>query len=259
MTTFWLDLKGDSARSQSSGSGSSVSEDSAGGKDDEGMFMTDMTKFDEALGEKIKAQPLNDKNMRLVNWNTEILSRLLREIVARRDESGVQATDPEVLGKLESHHHDNNDTIVLEEMIDVISLPTFDAVAVLKQKDPSSIVLGPQVVDQLHDYIQTIAALYRSNPFHNFEHASHVTMSVVKLLSRIVAPELQSNNADHAAKDLVSQKPCRLDVMLNLLDVSSNILSVPTARSHIRNHKRPSYTVQCHIVGFATRRRSLRR
>ena len=27
-----------------------------------------------------------------------------------------------------------------------------------------------------------------SNPFHNFEHASHVTMSVVKLMSRIVNP-----------------------------------------------------------------------
>jgi hypothetical protein len=29
------------------------------------------------------------------------------------------------------------------------------------------------------------------NPFHNFEHASHVTMSVVKLMARIVAPELE--------------------------------------------------------------------
>lgn len=28
----------------------------------------------------------------------------------------------------------------------------------------------------------------RNNPFHNYEHASHVFMSVVKLLSRIVAP-----------------------------------------------------------------------
>ena len=28
------------------------------------------------------------------------------------------------------------------------------------------------------------------NPFHNYEHASHVTMSVTKLLSRIVAPKI---------------------------------------------------------------------
>lgn len=29
---------------------------------------------------------------------------------------------------------------------------------------------------------------YNDNSFHNFKHASHVTMSVTKLLSRIVAP-----------------------------------------------------------------------
>jgi hypothetical protein len=38
--------------------------------------------------------------------------------------------------------------------------------------------------------------LHRDNPFHNFEHASHVTMSVVKLLSRIVAPNLTANDID---------------------------------------------------------------
>jgi hypothetical protein len=43
-------------------------------------------------------------------------------------------------------------------------------------------------MSQLRRYVTKIASLYRDNPFHNFEHASHVTMSVVKLLSRIVAP-----------------------------------------------------------------------
>jgi hypothetical protein len=37
---------------------------------------------------------------------------------------------------------------------------------------------------------------HRANPFHNFEHASHVTMSVVKLLSRIVAPNLTTKEID---------------------------------------------------------------
>jgi hypothetical protein len=36
--------------------------------------------------------------------------------------------------------------------------------------------------------------LYRENPFHNFEHASHVTMSVSKLLSRIVAPREEAGD-----------------------------------------------------------------
>ena len=49
-------------------------------------------------------------------------------------------------------------------------------------------MLDEAVLSQLHEYVAGIAALYRCNPFHNFEHASHVAMSVVKLLSRIVAP-----------------------------------------------------------------------
>jgi hypothetical protein len=35
--------------------------------------------------------------------------------------------------------------------------------------------------DQLEDYVSAVASMYRDNPFHNFEHASHVVMSVVKL------------------------------------------------------------------------------
>jgi hypothetical protein len=45
------------------------------------------------------------------------------------------------------------------------------------------------VIAQLSSYVSNIAALYQDNPFDNFEHASHVTMSVTnKLSSRIVAP-----------------------------------------------------------------------
>ena len=35
----------------------------------------------------------------------------------------------------------------------------------------------------------TIASLYRDNHFHSFDHASHVTQSVTKLLARVVTPE----------------------------------------------------------------------
>jgi len=44
------------------------------------------------------------------------------------------------------------------------------------------------VKDQLREYCRKIASMYKSeNPFHNFEHASHVTQSSSKLLSRIVS------------------------------------------------------------------------
>mmetsp|Transcript_28086 Transcript_28086/g.51174 ORF Transcript_28086/g.51174 Transcript_28086/m.51174 type:complete len:459 (+) Transcript_28086:297-1673(+) len=40
----------------------------------------------------------------------------------------------------------------------------------------------------LHEYVTTIASMYRDIPFHNFDHASHVTMSANKLLNRICTP-----------------------------------------------------------------------
>ena len=43
----------------------------------------------------------------------------------------------------------------------------------------------------LHDYVQRIAALYKDNAFHNFEHALHVTMSVVNLMSGIITPDIE--------------------------------------------------------------------
>ena len=42
--------------------------------------------------------------------------------------------------------------------------------------------------------------MYRSNPFHNFEHASHVTMPVNKLLQRVVAPELRARRRSLAGR-----------------------------------------------------------
>ena len=50
------------------------------------------------------------------------------------------------------------------------------------------IEIKPIVHQEMRDLVTCIAESYRSNPFHNFEHASHVTMSVIKLMSRIVKP-----------------------------------------------------------------------
>ena len=66
-------------------------------------------------------------------------------------------------------------------------MPKFDA-REMNQQDQVAIDLDHAVKNQVHAYVTGIAATYRDNPFHSFEHASHVTQSVIKLLSRIVAP-----------------------------------------------------------------------
>jgi hypothetical protein len=72
---------------------------------------------------------------------------------------------------------------------EIITLPNFDAALATEQIDPESIDLDDDVEEQLRAYITTIASMYRDNPFHNFEHACHVTMSIIKLLERVVTPD----------------------------------------------------------------------
>ena len=70
----------------------------------------------------------------------------------------------------------------LEEVVDVLELPEDVA------KTVCTVELDEAVAFELNQYMVAIASMYRGNAFHNFEHASHVSMSVAKLLSRIIAP-----------------------------------------------------------------------
>ena len=70
--------------------------------------------------------------------------------------------------------------------------------------------------------------MYKDNPFHNFEHASHVTMSVSKLLSRVVAPSSQRQDQkegvslhDHTygiTSDPLCQFACVLAALIHDVD-----------------------------------------
>jgi hypothetical protein len=101
--------------------------------------------------------------------------------------------------------------------------------AVVKQRNsvqsaessPNSI--EPEVVFQLQSYVTVIATMYRDNLFHNFEYASHVTMSVTKLLSRVVttddAPENRGNGFTNTiASDALTQLAAIFSVLIHDVD-----------------------------------------
>jgi class 3 adenylate cyclase len=125
----------------------------------------------------------SEKATRLIDWNVDILARLLKQKMASRKMSVFRS------GAVHSSVHEANIVgTVLDEVKEVINLPAFDIRSVKHQQDPDAIELEPAVMCQLREYVSNVAAMYKDNSFHNFEHASHITMSVVKLLSRIVAP-----------------------------------------------------------------------
>ena len=138
---------------------------------------------------------VSQQTARLINWNVEQLVGLLKEVVARRS-----------IAKSQSQSTTNDSDIVsdsirkspIDEVQEIITLPEFDASANQQRANSADVVISPVVVDQLKEYVTWVASMYKCNPFHNFEHASHVVMSVIKLMSRIVAPTDQHIN-DNAA------------------------------------------------------------
>ena len=112
-----------------------------------------------------------------------MLLRLLKQIESRRKASGRRRKSCII----DENQYTQSGSLVIDEVQEIIHLPDFDH-GHAGELNVDSIVIRPEVVDQLFDYVSNIAAMYHDNYFHNFEHASHVAMSVSKLLSRIVAP-----------------------------------------------------------------------
>ena len=119
---------------------------------------------------------------RLVEWNSNLLLDLLRQVIAAsQHKRGISKA------KLAVHESKAaTGEMVLDEVRDIITLPQFDSTKLAA--DPESIEIPTKVKDQMYAFVRAIADSYHNNAFHNFEHASHVSMSVHKLLSRIVAP-----------------------------------------------------------------------
>jgi 3'5'-cyclic nucleotide phosphodiesterase len=85
---------------------------------------------------------------------------------------------------------------VLDVVTHAVKLPNFDPELVMEAVDPSAVEIDNKVQKQLKQFIQVIAGTYLPNPFHNYEHAVHVQMSTMKLLSRVTSPEHIDFNGD---------------------------------------------------------------
>jgi len=147
----------------------------------------------------------NNKIERLIDWQVDVFTRQLKQVVAHRNAitkaRGASSEDVRAF-TVDSAVRDRDGTC-FDEVKEIIELPEFDPEADQFQEDPEKINLGKEVTEQLRSYISAISLMYRKpNGFHNFEHACHVTMSVTKLLSRIVAPSQMA----HVGEDGVGER-----------------------------------------------------
>eukprot|EP00980_Cylindrotheca_fusiformis_P003086 scaffold719_cov117-Cylindrotheca_fusiformis.AAC.6 len=123
-----------------------------------------------------------NKTERVVEWNVEVLVSLLEQIVGSR---GGVTNQIQTLSSAEKSIGTGGRT-VLQEFTPIIPLKRFDTEELERRRRTITVDIGEDAKSQLRRYISKISGMYPDNAFHNFEHASHVTASVKKLLARIV-------------------------------------------------------------------------
>ena len=144
-----------------------------------------------ALEDPSTAQPrdVNAQRQRLINWNVDLLSRLLTNIVTQRHHSPTHQLSGEESKSVFAGMQEHSKAISTprDEVTEVIVLPRSSSKGSIEESNES--VLDPVVADQLKDLVAEISSLYHNNHFHSFEHACNVTMSARKFLCRVVKPD----------------------------------------------------------------------
>lgn len=144
-------------------------------------------------GEEEPSEPSSDGSnalqqaqIRLVDWIVKLMLDDVRKIIVAR-KIGSQKSNR---GPAPSFIPPDSSTC-MDEVQDYIHMPKFgDHAKKAHTDDYRRIQIDDDIAQELGEYVAGIAKMYRHNPFHNFEHACHVTMSVNKLIRRIVSPEL---------------------------------------------------------------------
>jgi len=180
LTTYWLTLKG----GMHAGS-------SASGEDG-----SDSKQLPKKHSDIEKSKRRNLKESRLIDWVADILLEHIKKVVIVHER--CSPTGSMVNDKL--HYMAEDGKICLDEVQDAIQMPPFDPKVAEAALDSRNVEIPHDISEAVREYVSLIAGAYRNNPFHNFEHACHVTMSVNKLLSRVVTPDLSVPNNANAMK-----------------------------------------------------------
>ena len=102
------------------------------------------------------------KMQNLIRWNVEVLAKTLKQVIGSRIVGNE--SDSTELSKAEEPQLEI-DCTPLEEVVEVVTLPE----QAQKKIDVDAIVLSSTITEELTDFVTNVAALYRLNPFHNFE------------------------------------------------------------------------------------------
>ncbi|KAL3914364.1 MAG: hypothetical protein SGARI_000163, partial [Bacillariaceae sp.] len=142
----------------------------------------------------LDAVEAENKRNRSADWIVEIMAHHLKAMSAARKEKKTkhdQAAKIEALEQASFSEFGSEGKSVVNEIAEAITFPDNKSVQTLCV---GSTELDARTLEELRSFVLVISSLYNDNPFHNFNHATHVAMSVNKLLSRINAPDLNESS-----------------------------------------------------------------
>jgi hypothetical protein len=193
MQTYWINPKSP----KTSSTGSTMSEHAEVSGTDLSFENED---DDDILGE--------EKNDRLIDWNTSVLANLLKQIMARRKGSTSRPA-------LSTTGKEFGDGTVLEEYKETIDFPDFFN----GELNAVEVELNQEVHSQLREFVASIAELYNSVPFHAFDHATHVTMTMVNMFNHMVPPtDAAAEMASSIASDPLAKFACLFAALIHDVD-----------------------------------------
>jgi hypothetical protein len=111
----------------------------------------------------LKENKIDEKTTRLIGWNVETLSSLLKKIVARQIVLGYGKLDSPKREIVDESAIDFKNETFLDEVAEIITLSS----KVCDLQNIDNVPIPEKVIRQLKDYVESIAKMYNSNPFHN--------------------------------------------------------------------------------------------
>ena len=136
---------------------------------------------------------MENKSNCMIDWNVDVLARLLRTLVAKRQAIGdIEPTSELNLNPGKYIPKDGESASVLNEVGKIIDMPELEARAFFGSKkiDEKSVELDKVVLSQIRAFVSTIETMYGAHPYHNFEHASHIAMVRITCQFPLTASQL---------------------------------------------------------------------
>jgi hypothetical protein len=151
----------------------------------------------------INIDTTESKDDRLIDWNTEILYSFLAKLSSSRD-TKFHTQPVRQIGRRSSMG--SKRTLTTPTIVSASEQPsTFaghvDTMYSMAHTEKAMNQDLPVVRSQLRTYVSEIAMLHHDQPFHNFEHASHVALAATKMLSCLSKPK----RMERLPKDLEDQ------------------------------------------------------